>query len=623
MGARPIAAFNSLRFGDPTSKHTQRLIKGVVHGIGDYGNCLGVPTIGGETFFHPCYNQNILVNAMSIGTVKIGETMSAIAEGSGNKVFIVGAATGKDGIHGATFASADLHEDSAEDLPSVQVGDPFLEKLLLEASLEAIQSGALVGMQDMGAAGIICSTSEMSAKGEAGMRIDLDKVPRRQKNMLPWELLLSESQERMLIVCYQGREQEVIDIFDKWDLPCVEIGEVTDTGQLEFFFDGVKVADVNAESLVLGGGAPVYNRSFSRPVYMDRIAEYNIENISIPDDLVAVAQRMTALPNLLSKHWITTQYDSMVRTNSIDGGHFSDASVIRIKETKKGIAASTDCNATYVYADPYIGAQIVVFEAARNIVCTGGRPVAITNCLNFGNPYNPEVYYQFVKVIEGMGHACRILQTPVTGGNVSFYNQTVLDSGTEPVYPTPTIGMVGVIDDISLITNLNFKQEGDIILLLGKVVEDISSSEYLRNIHHVQYSPAPYFNEPEELLLQKSVSQLIQERLVNSVHDISEGGLFQCLLESGYHNNLGFQINLNESIRLDAQLFGEAQSRVVISVNPANIDTVKGLLNELEIEYAAIGLVSTNNIKVNNIDFGNLSIYKEVFYNRFKEIISN
>jgi len=478
-------------------------------------------------------------------------------------------------------------------------------------------------MQDMGAAGIICSTSEMSAKGEAGMRIDLDKVPRRQKNMLPWELLLSESQERMLIVCYQGREQEVIDIFDKWDLPCVEIGEVTDTGQLEFFFDGVKVADVNAESLVLGGGAPVYNRSFSRPVYMDRIAEYNIENISIPDDLVAVAQRMTALPNLLSKHWITTQYDSMVRTNSIDGGHFSDASVIRIKETKKGIAASTDCNATYVYADPYIGAQIVVFEAARNIVCTGGRPVAITNCLNFGNPYNPEVYYQFVKVIEGMGHACRILQTPVTGGNVSFYNQTVLDSGTEPVYPTPTIGMVGVIDDISLITNLNFKQEGDIILLLGKVVEDISSSEYLRNIHHVQYSPAPYFNEPEELLLQKSVSQLIQERLVNSVHDISEGGLFQCLLESGYHNNLGFQINLNESIRLDAQLFGEAQSRVVISVNPANIDTVKGLLNELEIEYAAIGLVSTNNIKVNNIDFGNLSIYKEVFYNRFKEIISN
>ena len=483
MGARPIAALNSLRFGELNTAHMRRLVKGVVHGIGDYGNCLGVPTIGGETNFNPCYNQNILVNAMSIGTVRVGETVSAIAEGAGNRVFIVGAATGKDGIHGATFASADLHEDSAEDLPSVQVGDPFQEKLLLEATLEAITTGAIVGMQDMGAAGIICSTSEMSAKGKAGMKVDLDNVPRRQENMQPWELLLSESQERMLIVCHKGREADLKAVFDKWDLPCHDIGEVTTTGMLEFYAGGELVAHVNADSLVLGGGAPVYDREYQKPGYMAQLENFDVNQIPVPQDLVATVKSLVQSPNLLSKKWITEQYDSMVRTNTIAAGKFSDAAVIRIKGTDRAIVATTDCNSSYVYADPYKGAQIAVFEAARNIVCTGGRPVAVTNCLNFGNPYNPEVYYQFVYAIKGMGDACRTLQTPVTGGNVSFYNQTVLDTGTEPVYPTPTIGMVGLMENTDLFTTIDFKTAGDKIILLGTTHADLGSSEYLRVVH--------------------------------------------------------------------------------------------------------------------------------------------
>lgn len=623
MGARPLAAFNSLRFGVPDNKHMQRLIKGVVHGIGDYGNCLGIPTIGGETFFHPSYNQNILVNAMSVGLVKIGETMSAIAEGEGNKVFIVGAATGKDGIHGATFASADLHEDSAEDLPSVQVGDPFLEKLLLEASLEAIQSGALVGMQDMGAAGIICSTSEMSAKGGVGMTINLDAVPRRQKNMQPFELLLSESQERMLIVCHKGQEQKIVEIFEKWDLPCVEIGEVTNTGQLEFYAAGVKVADVNAESLVLGGGAPVYSRDFSRPKYLEQNSLFKIDDIPEPSDIVATARQLITSPNLLSKKWITEQYDSMVRTNTIDGGSFTDASVIRIKGTNKGIAASTDCNSTYVYADPFIGSQIAVYEAARNIVCTGGRPVAITNCLNFGNPYNPEVYYQFVKTIEGMGQACRSLQTPVTGGNVSFYNQTMLDSGTEPIYPTPTIGMVGIIDDMSNLTDINFKTENDIIILVGRNRNDINSSEYLRYIHQVNSSPAPYFDQTEELLVQKAIHDLIRAGLLRSAHDISEGGLFQNLLESCYANKKSFEISISDNIRLDALLFGECQSRIVISIDPEHFEKVQSIISELNVNYEVLGKVTQSDILINKINFGTLDLYQQIFINRLEAIIYN
>jgi len=621
MGARPIAALNSLRFGDLSLAHTRRLVKGVVHGIGDYGNCLGVPTIGGETYFHPCYNQNILVNAMSIGVMKAGDTVSAIAKGAGNRVFIVGAATGKDGIHGATFASADLTEDSAEDLPSVQVGDPFQEKLLLEASLEAIATGAMVGMQDMGAAGIICSTSEMSAKGEAGMRIDLSKVPKRQQNMAPWELLLSESQERMLIVCKQGQEAILQAVFDKWDLPCDDIGEVTDTGMLEFFMDGELVAEVNAYSLVLGGGAPVYDRPYSKPEYLKKNGDFDISNIPEPQDLVAVAKQMSLLPNLVSKHWISEQYDSMVRTNTMAVGSKSDASVIRIKDTRKALAATIDCNSTYVYSDPYIGSKIAVMEAARNIVCTGGKPLAITNCLNFGNPYNEGVYYQFVEVIRGMGEACRLLDTPVTGGNVSFYNQSVIGNTTEPVHPTPSIGMVGIIEDVDHFTSLDFKNNGDVIYLLGNQREDINSSEYLREVHGVHSSPPPHFNEVEEMALQAAVIEIIEGGLINSAHDTADGGLFQTLLESSFTHDLGFDISLTDGIRMDAALFGEAQSRIVLSLNSDKSSSIEEICQRHSVPCKRIGSVRKDHMSINNINFGTLSEYKKTFNSRLKELI--
>ena len=466
MGARPIAALNSLRFGDINLPHTRHLMRGVVKGIGNYGNSFGVPTVGGEVYFNPCYNQNILVNAMSVGIVKVGETVSACADGVGNPVFIVGSATGKDGIHGATFASADLTEDSAEDLPAVQVGDPFQEKLLLEASLEAIKTGAIVGMQDMGAAGITCSTSEMSAKSNVGMVIDLDKVPTRQKNMKAFEILLSESQERMLIVAHKGMEDKLLAVFDKWDLQCAQIGEVTDTGRLEFWQHGEKVADVPAEPLVLGGGAPVYNREYRKPKYLEKVNQFKINKVKTPDSYPDAAKSLWKSPNLASKRWIYEQYDSMVRIGTMTTNVPSDAAIVRVPGTKKALAVTTDCNSAYVYADPYVGGMIAVAEAARNIVCSGGEPVAITNCLNFGNPYNPEVYYQFVHALKGMGDACRKFDTPVTGGNVSFYNQTVLKDKTEPVYPTPTIGMLGILEDAGNHMSMHFKSPRHQIYML-------------------------------------------------------------------------------------------------------------------------------------------------------------
>src|SRR4051812_7596204 len=489
MGARPIASLNSLRFGKVDNPKTKWLIKGVVKGIGHYGNCFGVPTVAGEVYYESCYQTNPLVNAMSVGVVRVGQTVSATSHGEGNPVFIVGASTGKDGIGGASFASADISENSAEQLPSVQVGDPFEEKKLLEACLEVIPTGALIGMQDMGAAGITCSTSEMSAKGEHGMIIHLDKVPTRQSNMKPWEMLLSESQERMLIVIKKGREAEVQRVFDKWDIHCVQIGEVTTDKNLKYYMNGELVADVPAESMVLGGGAPIYEREYSRPAYLDEINKFNPDSIKEPDDLKEVGFQLIQLPNIASKRWIYEQYDSMVMTGNTQTNEASDATVVRIHGSEKGLAMTTDCNSRYVWADPYKGAMIAVSEASRNIVCSGGEPVAITNCLNFGNPYNPEVYYQFVHAIKGMGEACRKFDTPVTGGNVSFYNQ----SEDGPVYPTPTIGMVGVLDTLSQKMSLSFQHPGDSIYLLGKNRNDINCSEYLHHICGVTHSPAPYF----------------------------------------------------------------------------------------------------------------------------------
>ncbi|MEM6966028.1 MAG: phosphoribosylformylglycinamidine synthase subunit PurL [Bacteroidota bacterium] len=619
MGARPIASLNSLRFGNIERAHTRHLVKGVVAGIGDYGNCFGVPVVGGEVYFNDCYNQNILVNAMSVGIVKAGDTCSAIADGPGNPVFIVGSRTGKDGIHGATFASADLTEDSADDLPAVQVGDPFQEKLLLEASLEAIQTGAVVGMQDMGAAGITCSTSEMSAKSGTGMKIHLDKVPTRQANMKPFEILLSESQERMLIVGEKGKDHLLFEVFDKWDLQCELIGEVTDTGRLEFFENGEKIADVNADSLVLGGGAPVYVRETAEPKYLAKIKDFDINNIELPTDFVATAKKVFSAPNIVSKRWVYEQYDSMVRTNSMSTNQPSDAALVRVKGTNKALAVTTDCNSAYVYADPYVGAMIAVSEAARNISCSGGVPVAITNCLNFGNPYNPEVYWQFEKAIKGMGDACRKFDTPVTGGNVSFYNQSQIQDRVEPVFPTPTIGMLGVLDNYNNQMTLGFQTEGDLIFLLGVAQNDLGSSEYLRTVHEVQHSPVPHFDLEEEFELQKGVQALIGERLVVSAHDVSDGGLFVTLVESGMVNQLGFTVNTDANFRKDAYLFGESQSRIVVTIKPQGEKDFLDFLEKHHISHTQLGKVFGDNIMIDDEDYGKISDWKTIYDNTLGE----
>ena len=609
MGARPIAALNSLRFGMPETPRMKQLIEGVVRGIGDYGNSFGVPTVGGEVYFMPCYNHDILVNAMSAGIVKVGETVSATAGGPGNPVFIVGSATGKDGIHGATFASADLSEDSSQDLPAVQVGDPFQEKLLLEASLEAITTGAIVGMQDMGAAGITCSTSEMSAKAGCGMRIDLSKVPMRQKNMKDWEILLSESQERMLIVVKPGREAEIKAVFDKWDLSCVAIGTTIEADRLEYYYEGQLVADVPADILVLGGGAPVYVREQQKPAYLAQIATFNPDSIAQPEQYKAAALQLMGSPNMGSKHKITQQYDSMVRTGTMTTNRPSDAAVVYVKGTKKALALTTDCNSAYVYADPYKGMMIAVAEAARNIVCAGGEPVAITNCLNFGNPYNPEVYYQFAEAIRGMGEACRRFETPVTGGNVSFYNQYSQNGETLPVYPTPTIGMLGLLDDYNQLMTLDFKNEGDVIYLLGISRDDLGSSEYLRTVHGVEFSHCPYFDLEEEFTLQQAVKKAISMNLLSSVHDVSDGGLFANLIESAMPRKLGFEVVSNPDVRKDAWLFGESQSRVVVSVAPEHCATLERFLKEAGLTFEVAGTVRGMTITVDGEDFGSIDTW--------------
>ncbi|MEO6454548.1 MAG: phosphoribosylformylglycinamidine synthase subunit PurL [Ginsengibacter sp.] len=622
MGARPVAALNSLRFGNLKNKKTQHLLSGVVHGIGHYGNCFGVPTVGGEIYFEDCYHTNPLVNAMSVGVVRIGQTVSATAEGEGNLVFIVGSATGKDGMGGAAFASTDISENSVEDLPAVQVGDPFQEKKLLEACLEIIPTGALAGMQDMGAAGIICSTAETSAKGGTGMRIDLDKVPVRQMNMKAWELLLSESQERMLLIIKKGREDEILKIFEKWDIPCAHIGEVTSDKMLRFYMHGNLEAEMPSESLVLGGGAPVYNRGYAKPKYFDKIKSFaGIDSITIPTDLKNIASRIITLPNIASKHWIYDQYDSMVGTGNTNTNAPSDAAVVIVKDTQKGLAITTDCNSRYVYADPYVGCMIAVSEAARNIVCSGGIPLGVTNCLNFGNPYDPEVYYQFVMAIKGMGEACKKFDTPVTGGNVSFYNQ----SPDGPVYPTPTIGMVGLLEDINNKMTLDFKQAGDVIYLLGESRNDINSSEYLHKICNIEYSPAPHFDLEEEFNIQQALNKLISNKIIQSAHDVSEGGLFVTLAESGFNRNLGFNVvQQKNSVRSDAYWFGEAQSRIVITVRNEDINNFENMLQD--IPHEKLGTVTDGEVIMQNETWGDISFWKEKYDTAigvfFKEYLS-
>ncbi|ANI89500.1 phosphoribosylformylglycinamidine synthase II [Arachidicoccus ginsenosidimutans] len=623
MGARPIASLNSLRFGNLEDKKTQRLLAGIVHGIGHYGNCFGVPTVAGEIYFEDCYHTNPLVNAMSVGIVKAGKTVSATSGNvKGNPVFFVGSATGKDGIGGASFASANITEESAEELPAVQVGDPFQEKKLLEACLEVIETGAVVGMQDMGAAGIICSTAEMSAKGGAGMHIDLDKVPTRQQNMKAWELLLSESQERMLLVAEKGKEQAILDVFEKWDLPCSEIGYVTDDGLLKFYMNGELEAEVPAEELVLGGGAPQYTREFKEPAYLEKNKAFSIDSIEdIKDnaELKAVEEKMITNPNIANKRWVTVQYDSMVGTANTQTNAPSDAAVVLAKGTGKALAMTTDCNGRYVFANPNVGAQIAVAEAARNIVCSGGEPIGVTNCLNFGNPYNPEVYYQFVEAVKGMGEACRKFNTPVTGGNVSFYNQN--PSGA--VYPTPTIGMVGILDDVDNKMTLDFKQAGDYIYLIGESKNDIGSSEYVHKIKGVEYSNVPAFDIEEELKVQQAVASLIKKKLLASAHDISEGGLMTTLLEKGFNRNLGFEVGNYSLLRKDAFWFGEAQSRVVVSVSEENAAPFEAEMEISGLIFSRLGTVTSGEVIIDGNDWGNISEWKNKYDTAIENIIGN
>lgn len=618
MGARPIASLNSLRFGNLQDRKTQRLLGGVVHGIGHYGNCFGVPTVGGEVYFEDCYHTNPLVNAMSVGIMKAGDMISATAEGIGNPVFFVGSATGKDGIGGASFASADITAESAEELPAVQVGDPFQEKKLLEACLELLTTNAVVGMQDMGAAGIICSTAEMSAKGGVGMRIDLDKVPTRQQNMKAWELLLSESQERMLIVVEKGKEEAVLKVFEKWDLSASNIGEVTDDGLLKFYMHGVLEAEIPAHELVLGGGAPQYTRDYKEPKYFEKIKAFKINSISDVADLKTTAAQLLQIPNIASKRWVYTQYDSMVGAANSSTNAPSDASIVLAKGTGKALAITVDCNSKYVFADPYQGGMIAVAEAARNIVCSGGEPIGVTNCLNFGNPYDPEVYYQFVKAVTGMGDACRKFNTPVTGGNVSFYNQ----NPEGPVYPTPTIGMVGIVDDFDNRMTMDFKETGDLILLIGEARNDIASSEYLHKIKGVEFSPAPHFNLEEEYKVQQFVSAVIKQKLVKSAHDISEGGLAIALLESGFNRNLGFQVNVQTDLRKDAYWFGEAQSRVVVSCSETQAATLMQQAEEAGIVVTMLGTVGDSQVMVNGEHWGSIGTWKQQYDTAIEKLLN-
>jgi phosphoribosylformylglycinamidine synthase II len=619
MGARPIACLNSLRFGLPDNPRVRYLVDGVVRGIGDYGNSFGVPTVAGEVYFDEAYTGNPLVNAMAVGIVKTDQMASAVAKGEGNPVMIVGSKTGRDGIHGATFASEEISEESEERRPSVQIGDPFTEKLLLEATLEIIEKGLIVGIQDMGAAGITCSSSEMSARGKSGIEIHIDQVPVREPGMTPYEILLSESQERMLVCVKKGKEHKVKEVFDKWGLDSTIIGRVISDGLMTVKLDGQVVSQIPSEVLVLGGGAPVYHREKRRPVYIDKIVKINLNDYPLDQNWNEILLKLMAAPNICHKGWVFEQYDSMVRTNTAVGPG-SDAAVLRLRKTNKALAMTTDCNGRYCYINPRLGAQSAVAEAARNIVCSGGRPLAITNCLNFGNPYKPEIYFGFAEAVAGMGEACQALSTPVTGGNVSFYNE----DPQRAVFPTPTIGMIGLIEDISHVTTQWFKDDGDVIFLLGENKEHLGASEYLHTIFGQTKGAMPPLDLEFEKRLQDTLLQAIQSGLIKSAHDCSEGGLAVALAECGITNRehqLGAEIMLPDPIRTDCLLFGEAQSRVIISCAPKDVPDAITFFHKREVPCTKIGIVGGHSLKVNNFIDSEIVQMSDAYFNALRRLM--
>lgn len=612
MGARPIACLNSLRFGNPEDPKVRYLLDGVVRGIGDYGNSFGVPTIGGEIYFEDAYTTNCLVNPMAVGIVRTDLIARAAAAVVGSPVYVVGSRTGRDGIHGATFASEELTEKSQARRPAVQIGDPFTEKLLLEATLEMIKQDLIVGIQDMGAAGITCSCSETAFSGEQGIEIDIAKVPVREEGMIPYETLLSESQERMLVIVKSGREDDVGAIFKKWGLMATKIGEVISGGNFKVYENGELKSEIPAATLALGGGTPVYQREEKRPPRLEETQNFDFSTIPVPKNLSDILQTLIGTPNIASKEWVYQQYDGMVRTNTaVNSG--SDASIVRIRKTKTALAMTTDGNGRYCFLNPRRGTQIAVAEAARNLVCSGARPLAITNCLNFGNPYKPEMYYLFAECVRGMGEACRVFATPVTGGNVSFYNE----DPDRAVYPTPTIGMIGLIDDVDYITTQWFKNAGDLIVLIGTCRDDIGASEYLKTIHGKITGNAPYLDLDEEKRIQQFVLAAILAGLLNSAHDVSDGGLAVCLAECCITNPdsvFGCQVELPTDFRPDAVWFGESQSRVVVSLSSNNQAALEKLAAEHSVPLAILGEVTTGTIEIGGKNSLQSAELKEAYY---------
>jgi phosphoribosylformylglycinamidine synthase subunit PurL len=569
MGARPIALLNSLRFGELTSPRVKYLFEEVVAGIAGYGNCIGIPTVGGEVQFDAAYEGNPLVNAMCVGLINHEDIKKGQAHGVGNTVMYVGAKTGRDGIHGATFASEELTDQSDENRPAVQVGDPFMEKLLLEACLELVKSDALVGIQDMGAAGLTSSSAEMASKAGSGIEMNLDLVPQRETGMTAYEMMLSESQERMLIVVKKGREQEIVDLFLKYDLEAVAVGVVTDDKMLRLLHRGEVVANVPADALA--EEAPVYYKPSAVPAYYE---EFQAMENDIPsvDDYKETLLALLQQPTIASKEWVYQQYDHMVRTNTVVSPG-SDAAVVRIRGTRKALAMTTDCNSRYLYLDPETGGKIAVAEAARNIVCSGAEPLAITDCLNFGNPEKPEIFWQFEKAVDGMSEACRVFETPVIGGNVSLYNET---NGTA-VYPTPVVGMVGLVEDLDHVTTQTFKQAGDLIYLLGETKDEFGGSELQKLTYGRIFGKAPELDVNVEHKHQQQVLQAIRQGLVESAHDLAEGGLAVAVSESLFGTELGAEVKV-EGTAVSA-LFSESQSRFLISVKKENKEQFESLVD--------------------------------------------
>lgn len=589
MGARPIAALNSLRFGNPQNPAVKHLLSEAVRGIADYGNCFGVPTVGGEIYFEDSYEGNPLVNAMAIGLLKHQDLAKSAATGVGNAVIIVGAKTGRDGIHGATFASIELSEESEENRTAVQVGDPFYEKLLLEATLEIIHAGLVVGIQDMGAAGLTCSSSEMAGKGEVGIEIDVSKVPQRESGMSTYEIMLSESQERMLVIVLPQNISKVLDIFKKWDLDAVQIGIITDDKMLRVKNKGVVEAEIPAEYLILGGKAPVYTRASKRPDYLDDLQNADLNQLDLNHDMNDILLRLLASPNIASKHNIFRQYDHMVGiSTTVEPG--SDAAVIRIRGTDKAIATSTDCNGRYCYLDPYEGTKAAVAESARNVACSGARPIAISNCLNFGNPYKPDVYYGFAECIRGMKDACLAFGTPVTGGNVSFYNENPEGA----IYPTPVIAMLGLMPDFRLAQTQYFKAAGDRVFLLGPLAKTIGGSEYLKVIHNKIAGLPPRIDLALEKRVQDTVIELNEAGLIHSAHDLSDGGLAITLAESCFHpgQTFGFKGEFSHSQAAAQTYFGESGANIIISAAGKHYEDILRLAEKHNVELHELGEVT-------------------------------